>query len=241
MSTTTLTLDLELDALEVPVPNRGPLHLLVTIALPQICEYSGPVGRLLTPRHYPRIEDTILAGIPWALDNDAYSGFDEDRFLRMLDKAAQATDAAVRFTNNAAKFVTAPDVVGEAAPTLELFDKWEPIIRAAGLPVALVAQDGLEDLVVPWDRMDALFIGGSTEWKLGDAARRLTFEAKARGLWAHMGRVNSFKRLRIAASFGCDSADGSKWARFRNTYMPDGTAFLRDLERDRLELERSTT
>lgn len=232
LATTTLELVTagELDPIDVPIPNQGPLHLLVTIALPQIVEYTGPVGRLLTPRHYPRIEDTITAGVPWALDNDAFSGFNEPRFLAMLEKAATATAAT---SGNRAKFVTAPDVVGEAAPTLELFDTWAPIIKAAGLPVALVGQDGLEDLVVPWDRMDALFLGGSTEWKLGDAARRLTFEAKARGLWVHMGRVNSFKRLRIAASFGCDSADGSKWARFRDTYMPDGTAFLRELEAER--------
>lgn len=205
------------------------LTMLTTIALPQTFEHPGPLGRLLTPRHYWRIEDTILTGLPWAMDNDGFSGFNEERFLTMLEKAQEATEAAARFTGNTAKFVTAPDVVGEASPTLELFDEWEPVIRAAGLPVALVAQDGLEDLVVPWDRMDALFIGGSTEWKLGDHARRLTFEAKARGLWVHMGRVNSYKRIRIAAAFGCDSFDGSKWARFRNTYLGNGVDFIRNL------------
>ena len=37
----------------------------------------------------------------------------------------------------------------------------------------------------------------------------LITEAKARGKWAHMGRVNSLRKLRAAASMGCDSADGT--------------------------------
>lgn len=43
-----------------------------------------------------------------------------------------------------------------------------PKIRALGVPAALVAQDGLEDMVdrVPWDEFDVLFIGGSTAFKL---------------------------------------------------------------------------
>jgi hypothetical protein len=39
-------------------------------------------------------------------------------------------------------------------------------IRYAGFPVAFVARDDLEHLTVPWDDFDALFIGGSTSWKL---------------------------------------------------------------------------
>lgn len=48
-----------------------------------------------------------------------------------------------------------------------------------------------------------------TEWKLGEAAARLVAAAKARGLWVHMGRVNSYKRIAYAASIGCDSSDGT--------------------------------
>ncbi|MET7951049.1 hypothetical protein [Micromonospora sp. NPDC005324] len=33
-------------------------------------------------------------------------------------------------------------------------------------PAALVAQDGLKAPAVPWHAIDALFIGGSTAWKL---------------------------------------------------------------------------
>jgi hypothetical protein len=62
---------------------------------------------------------------------------------------------------------------------------------------------------VPWDEFDVLFLGGSTEWKLGEAAAALTAEAKSRGKHVHMGRVNSRKRYRYARSIGCDSVDGT--------------------------------
>lgn len=48
-----------------------------------------------------------------------------------------------------------------------------------------------------------------TEWKLGPACAELVAEAKAKGKWVHMGRVNSLKRLTYADSIGCDSADGT--------------------------------
>ena len=82
-------------------------------------------------------------------------------------------------------------------------------IRALGYPVALVAQDGLEELHIARPKVDALFIGGTTEWNLGEGARQIAAEAKRRGVWVHMGRVNSLRRMRYAESIGCDSADGT--------------------------------
>jgi hypothetical protein len=54
-----------------------------------------------------------------------------------------------------------------------------------------------------------LFLGGDTVWKLGEHARALTTEARQRGKWVHMGRVNSYKRLKYAHDIGCQSADGT--------------------------------
>lgn len=100
-------------------------------------------------------------------------------------------------------------------------------LRRRGLPIAFVAQDGCEvGLVPPWWMFDALFIGGTTEWKLGHTAARLVAEARARGKWTHMGRVNTLRRLRYADAIGCDSVDGSSWARWRRTYLDDGLAAL---------------
>lgn len=102
-------------------------------------------------------------------------------------------------------------VVGDARGTLEQFPDWSREIREAGYPVALVAQDGLEQMLdqVPWPLMDALFIGGSTEWKLSDGARICIAEARQRGKLTHMGRVNSFGRLAKAAAMLADTADGT--------------------------------
>ena len=64
-------------------------------------------------------------------------------------------------------FVTMPDVVGDAVATLAAFVRLRP--RFLGWPLAYVAQDGSEDLSFPHGAR-AVFIGGSTEWKLSDAA-----------------------------------------------------------------------
>ena len=106
-------------------------------------------------------------------------------------------------------FATAPDVVGDAAATLVESLPWLPRIRSLGVPAALVAQDGLEALSVPWSEFDVLFIGGSTIWKLGHHARALAAEAKRHGKRVHMGRVNSARRYRYALDIGCDTADGT--------------------------------
>jgi hypothetical protein len=106
-------------------------------------------------------------------------------------------------------FATAPDVVGDAAATIERSAPMLPRIRALGYPAALVAQDGLEALDVPWDAFDCLMIGGTTGWKLSDHAIRLMAEAKARGKWVHVGRVNSKRRYQWCHSHGADSADGT--------------------------------
>ena len=94
-----------------------------------------------------------------------------------------------------------------------------PIIRAMGYRAALVLQDGATPETVPWREIDAVFTGGSTAWKLSEDAYRLIAEAKHRELWAHMGRVNSLRRLRAADVAGYDSADGTflTWAPDKNT------------------------
>jgi hypothetical protein len=127
-------------------------------------------------------------------------------------------------------WVAAPDLVENAPGTLELFETWRPRIAAHGLPVALVAQDGLEDMDVPWDRLDAVFIGGSTEWKLGEHVRRLAVEAKARGKLLHMGRVNSRRRLLLAAGWGCDTVDGSCFSRWPDTKIRPALRWLEEAE-----------
>src|SRR5205823_6752489 len=99
-----------------------------------------------------------------------------------------------------------------------------------GLPVALVGQDGAEALELPWGRFDALFLGGSTGWKLGPGAAALAREAKRRGLWVHMGRCNTRQRFRHAFALGCDSVDGSGFSRWPDQRIPAALEWLAELD-----------
>lgn len=150
----------------------------------------------------PRMGQRPPANQSWAADNGRFSSpqdYTDAGYLAWLARMPAAS----------CLFATAPDVVGNAAATLAMSAPMLARIRAAGYPVALVAQDGLEALPVPWDEFDVLFIGGTTEWKLSEAAAGLAREAKRRGKWVHMGRVNSLRRMRYAEAIGCDSADGT--------------------------------
>jgi hypothetical protein len=160
---------------------------------------AGQLGYIDTPAQ----GNIRPPGVSWCADNGCFGkGYPGDeKWLAWLTKHAHEAATCL--------FATAPDVVGDAVATLERSAPFLPAIRALGYPAALVAQDGLEDLPVPWDTFDVLFIGGSTEWKLGPEARELVREAKARGKWVHMGRVNSIRRYQYAHSIGCDSADGT--------------------------------
>jgi hypothetical protein len=142
-------------------------------------------------------------GVTWCADNGCFGkGYPGDeKWLTWLEKNAHAAPDCL--------FATAPDVVGDAAATLERSSPWLPIIRELGYPAALVAQDGLENLEIPWNSFDVLFIGGSTEWKLGSAVRSIVKEAKDHDKHVHMGRVNSLRRYQYATAIGCDSADGT--------------------------------
>jgi hypothetical protein len=140
------------------------------------------------------------AGWLWAADNGAFSDrFDPARWQRWLTRGQPRAGCL---------FAVVPDVVADAAATLDRFDEYVGVVRDARLPVALAAQDGLAVEAVPWREVDALFVGGSTAWKMGPAALDLARAARARGCWLHVGRINSGRRWRAWAPWA-DSCDGS--------------------------------
>lgn len=160
---------------------------------------TGEIGMICTPAEGRSPADARV----WAADNGCFGkGYPGDEaWLAWLRQHTAHADRCL--------FATAPDVVADAAATLARSTPWLPVIRSLGYPAALVAQDGLEDLAIPWDDFDVLFVGGSTEWKLSAAAARIAAEAKRRGKKVHMGRVNSARRWAYAELVGCDSADGT--------------------------------
>lgn len=160
---------------------------------------DGSMGLLRTPANR-----YLLDGIAvWAMDNgaftDSYPG--DDAYLAFLNQLAPH--------RNRCLFVAAPDVVANAEATLQAFRPMAARIRDAGWPVALVGQDGMESMDVPWGIVDWLFIGGSTEWKMGPGAVRLIQQAQGHGKRVHVGRVNSWRRFKHFAQLGCDTADGT--------------------------------
>ncbi len=161
--------------------------------------HSPYLGRLTTPQ----CGTVVGCGLPWAADNGAFAGFDEAAYLRMLDHLPPG-----------GLFVVAPDVVADHAATLELWRAWSPKLRARGFTPAFVLQDGCAE--APTDA-EALFIGGSTAYKLGATAARI---ARRHPGWVHMGRVNSKRRVLYAASIGCDSVDGTAVSMFPDTKLP---------------------
>lgn len=133
-------------------------------------------------------------------------------------------------------WAVAPDVPFDAVGTLIESRPWLAKIRDLGIPAAFAAQDGSENGLIPWGEFKVLFLAGSTEWKVGPAAARLAGEAKARGLSVHMGRVNSLRRLTIASTFGCDSADGTYLAFGPDKNLPKVLSWLAEVNENMLPL-----
>ena len=197
---------------------------------------AGLLGAIVTPAQGNRLPAAVFC-----IDNNcgpgrsgqpgtSYPG--DEHYLGLLQALAGAGVADPCDPDSRwCAFAVAPDVVGDAAATIKRSARMLDWIRYAGYPAALAAQDGLEDLPVPWDDFDALFVGGSTDWKLGPAARGLVAEARHRGKWVHFGRVNSLKRLRYADAIGCDSADGTYLTFGPAVNLPRLLGWLADVNR----------
>jgi hypothetical protein len=178
---------------------------------------QGMLGMIDTPAQ----GNLLPKDIQWAADNGKFgSGW----------PGLAAWHAFLAARSHAAGrcwFAVAPDVPFDAKATLAESLPLMDGIRALGYPAALAAQNGLEDLTVPWDTFDVLFLGGDTAWKLGPAAKDLAEQAKALGKRVHMGRVNSLRRLEYARYIGCDSADGTYLAFGPDENLPKLLGWLR--------------
>jgi len=171
------------------------------------------LGWLRTPRNRNSIATIVAAGVQWACDNDCYQRLNRVAYIKMLCQVATADISRLLF-------VTAPDVVTDAAATIARFRLWAPALHYHKLPIAFVAQDGQETLPVPWDQIACLFIGGSTAWKLGPHAEQLIREAHERGKWVHVGRINTLKRMWWFSSLPVDSFDGTCFSKWPDKFIP---------------------
>jgi hypothetical protein len=160
---------------------------------------AGLLGMIATPAQ----DNPVPRGVTWCADNGSFGkGWPGDeKFLEFLREHAGIADRC--------KFAVAPDVPYDMLATLKRSAPWLGRIRSLGYPVALAVQDGALPEDIPWQDIDAVFLGGSTEWKDSDAAGRIAVAAAEYGKWRHGGRVNTYARLRLMTFFGCDSADGT--------------------------------
>ena len=149
------------------------------------------------------------AGVPYGLDNGCFKSFDEQSWNTLIREAEE----------NHPLFITAPDLVGSAQRTIELFHVFKRKLH--GLPIALVLQDGIESVTIPWDEISGgVFVGGTDAFK---TSRECLNTLKTAGMlkkYIHIGRVNSARRIQdfVQAEkdygFKVDSIDGSGMSRF---------------------------
>ncbi|MBM4200317.1 MAG: hypothetical protein FJ189_03415 [Gammaproteobacteria bacterium] len=142
-----------------------------------------------------------LAGCVYGLDNGCFGGSLPRAWHRLIDDARQVRPL----------WVTLPDVVGDARRTMELFEHFEMTVH--GLPKALVIQDGIDGISIPWDRIDAVFIGGTDAFKQGPSAKAVATAARILKKWVHVGRVNTPSRALYWRGLA-DSVDGSGISRY---------------------------
>jgi hypothetical protein len=164
------------------------------------------IGQLITPlTGFKRWADVF------AIDNGAYTRFDAKGFKNLLTRESGASQQCL--------FVCCPDVVGNARRTLEIFQRKYKYIPTS-FKAALVAQDGLEDLEVPWHELECLFIGGRDPWKDSQCAQDLVKTAIVLGKHVHIGRVNTPERYDLFAKLGAHTCDGSGIARYPDVKLP---------------------
>lgn len=203
------------------------------------------LGLLVTPASsiHRQLPDYEL----WGADNGLYveskrgNDFDPARWLRWLTELPRRD----------ALFAALPDVlewhfdddgklfpVGNLEATIERSAGYVDAVKELGYPAAIVAQDGLRSIdQLPFE-VDAVFVGGSDDYKLGPDVVELAADAHDRGLWVHVGRVNSLKRLRYCADvIKADSADGTKIAFGPDVNAPKVIGWLDTLAAEKNEAE----
>jgi hypothetical protein len=176
-------------------------------------EYKRHFGLFCSPTKGYRPEQAVAFGTVWAADNGCFTGYNPELILKMLIKYQGIPNC---------KFVVVPDLFdreqfrGDAYGTLLLFNAWIGTYKRLGYPAAFVLQNDFNHYQIPFDSIDAIFIGGDTRFKFSSEVACAVADAKRRGKWVHMGRVNSPERIIYARSIGCDSFDGTGYALNRN-------------------------
>lgn len=149
-------------------------------------------------------------GFPYAIDNGAWTSyaagtpFDEGAFTGVMEKLGAGAD-----------WVVLPDVVEDAPATARLTRRW---IGRISFPKLAVIQDGAcaGELESYLDHVHGYFLGGSTEYKLSTLADWAAW-CQEREKYFHVGRVNTYRRLKPCIAAAADSCDGTSATKFAET------------------------
>jgi hypothetical protein len=120
-------------------------------------------------------------------------------------------------------WVAVPDIVADARATLANWPIWSQVVRDYGFKAALVVQDGMTPEDVRATEPDAVFIGGTYDWKW---------------LWlwrfcdshevVHVGRVNGYRQALQAYRAGAASCDGTGFFRGNKVQLDGLERVLRE-------------
>lgn len=180
----------------------------------------------------------IMSGVPvWGMDNGRFNPNGASINPRWTEAAWLSMLGYYRPEDRArCAFSVVPDAPYDKRGTLALYGRYVDTVCAFGYPPALATQDGMMPDDIPWPDVGALFIGGSDEHKLGVEALHLIDAAKERGLWVHVGRVNSMKRIK--QFWRVDSVDGRMLAFnsaiARQRLLAEAVSFCRALKRQEM-------
>ena len=137
----------------------------------------------------------------WMIDNGMFSGkWEEGKWLKRLEALVPHNATCIG--------AIVPDVISDHAGTLARWQAYAPMVKGLGYKAAFATQMGATVDNLPWGEIDVLFVGDSE-------VNRLTYcwplieEAKRRGLWVHVGRVNSAKAIMRYCQ--ADSVDGTNF------------------------------
>ena len=166
-------------------------------------------GCFVSPRCYSSISRTT--GIIGA-DNDCFnSSYSDESFLSLVNRLAKYKERL--------KFIAVPDVPFNDKETLKKFYVWYETLKDFNLPLALVTQDEMLTKDIPWNKIQALFIGGSTEWKLSTESVNIIKEGQKKNKWIHVGRVNTPSRITLCKMLNVDSIDGTGFSMFADVQI----------------------
>ena len=157
--------------------------------------FPGRVGHLYSPAGWDAVKPRKW--LPFALDNGAFTGFDEAAFFGMLDQ--------IKLSGLKPRWVAVPDAVSDRGQTLSNWERYWRRCAEYGWPLAFVVQDGMKPEDVPEDAA-VVFVGGSMIWKL-----RSLEEWAQRFDRVHVGRINTERLLWVCHDAGIESVDGTGW------------------------------